>query len=103
MCERGQSAEDISAKVLERLRRLQEYRGYTSTRQPSGGAGQNKRGFLDVVLEGLAADGGLYVPTGKMPHLSLGGYPFLYFVPLLLTLSPEKQNLNGSTSKEVTV
>ncbi|CAH3164702.1 unnamed protein product [Porites lobata] len=70
-CARGDSAEEIADKVFQHLMDSAADAGYVSTRTeyPDG---EESPGFLDVVLEGLAPDGGLYVPKEKIPHLSLG-------------------------------
>lgn len=70
-CARADSAEEIAGKVFQQLMDSESDAGYVSTRTeyPDG---EESQGFLDVVLEGLAPDGGLYVPRKKIPHLSLG-------------------------------
>ena len=70
-CARGDSGEEIAGKVFQQLIDSAADAGYVSTRTeyPDG---EESPGFLDVVLEGLAPDGGLYVPRKKIPLLSLG-------------------------------
>ena len=71
-CARGDSAEEIAGKVFQQpMDSAGGDAGYVSTRTeyPDG---EEHPGFLDVVLEGLAPDGGLYVPRKKIPYLSLG-------------------------------
>lgn len=70
-CARGDSAEEITNKVLERLKESKHDDGFTSTRDGNSDREQSP-GFLDVVLEGLAPDGGLYIPNRKIPHLTQG-------------------------------
>lgn len=74
ICAKGDSIERIANRVLERLKELTHNEGFTSTRQKHLDTGGESRGFLDVVLEGLAADGGLYVPKRTIPHLDLGEF-----------------------------
>ena len=70
-CARDDSADEIANKVLERLRESDSDDGFTSTRGKYSGR-EESPGFLDDVLEGLASDGGLYVPKKNIPHFSLG-------------------------------
>ena len=63
VCAKGDSIEEITNKTLDRLKELRhDELGFTSTRQEYSDSGRESPGFLDVVLEGLAPDGGLYVP-----------------------------------------
>jgi shikimate kinase len=61
-----ETVEETSEKILAELKRVWDGYGYGSTR--SGYSGQ-RRSFLDVVREGLAQDGGLYVPSRRIPVL----------------------------------
>ena len=70
-CARGDSAQEIANKVLERLKESRRNEGFTSTREKHTHR-EERPGFLDVVLEGLAPDGGLYVPKKKIPHFTQG-------------------------------
>ena len=70
-CARGDSAEEITNKVIERLKESRNDEGFTSTREKQSHS-EESTGFLDVVLEGLAPDGGLYVPKRKIPHFTQG-------------------------------
>ena len=72
VCARGDSIEEIANKTVKRLQELTHHKGFTSTRQENSETDCASPGFLDVVLEGLAPDGGLYVPRKKIPHLSQG-------------------------------
>lgn len=72
VCARGDSIEEIANKTVKRLQELTLHKGFTSTRRDNSETEGASPGFLDVVLEGLAPDGGLYVPRKKIPHLSQG-------------------------------
>jgi len=71
ICARGDSTKEISDKVTAKLRETTHNEGFTSTREEHPDR-EERPGFLDVVLEGLAPDGGLYVPKRKIPHLMRG-------------------------------
>lgn len=68
LCGRGATAEEVAEKVLLALQRYQNHSSetYVSTR----GDGEESANFSDVVVEGLAKDGGLYVPQNGLPVLS---------------------------------
>lgn len=72
VCAKGDSVEEIANKTVERLKELRRNEGFTSTRQEHSDSSGESPGFSDVVLEGLAPDGGLYVPKRKTPHLTRG-------------------------------
>ncbi|KAL9960383.1 hypothetical protein ACROYT_G033834 [Oculina patagonica] len=72
VCTKGDSIEEIANKTQERLKELRRDKGFTSTRQEYSDSSKESPGFLDVVLEGLAPDGGLYVPKRKIPHSTQG-------------------------------
>ena len=72
LCARGDSIEEIANKTVKRLQELRHHQGFTSTRQEYSETNGVSPGFLHVVLEGLAPDGGLYVPGKKIPHLTQG-------------------------------
>jgi len=72
VCARGDSIEEIANKTVKRLQELKHLKGFTSTRRENSETNGANPGFLDVVLEGLAPDGGLYVPRKKIPHLTQG-------------------------------
>lgn len=71
ICANGDSIEEIASKVRKSLAELSIDQGFTSTRQEHSDTGDSP-GFLQVVLEGLAPDGGLYVPKKKIPHFTEG-------------------------------
>ena len=75
ICARGDSAKEISDKVMAKLKETAHNEGFTSTREEYPDR-EERPGFLDVVLEGLAPDGGLYVPKRKIPHLTRGKMSF---------------------------
>ena len=68
ICERNESAESIAEKVLKFLNRRETQSGYVSTR----GYDFEGQTFNDVLLQGLAPDGGLVVPRADPPSFSLG-------------------------------
>lgn len=72
VCARGDSIEEIANKTVKRLQELRHDKRFTSTRREYSELNDASPGFLDVVLEGLAPDGGLYVPKKKIPHLTQG-------------------------------
>ncbi|XP_078595023.1 threonine synthase-like 1 [Branchiostoma floridae x Branchiostoma japonicum] len=61
LCGNNESAKDIARKVQEVLTWHENSNKYISTRQSTKEEG-GSRTFSEVVLEGLAPDGGLYVP-----------------------------------------
>ncbi|CAH1266432.1 THNSL1 [Branchiostoma lanceolatum] len=67
LCGNNESAEDIARKVQEVLTWHQDSNKYISTRQSD--KKQESRTFSEVVLEGLAPDGGLYVPKKGLRRL----------------------------------
>ncbi|XP_068160411.1 threonine synthase-like 1 isoform X2 [Antennarius striatus] len=71
-CGREDTVEDVAEKVLKAVARYQTHASetYVSTRsvEPSN----QKTYFSDVVIEGLAPDGGLYVPEHGFPEISAG-------------------------------
>lgn len=69
LVEENESAESIANKVALAMRYYKEKPGYLSTRQKTV---ENQKLFSDVILEGLAPDGGLFVPGSCVPTLSLG-------------------------------
>ena len=71
-CEKGDSAEEVTRKILQSLQEKQDHAGFTSTRQEHSDTSGKDPGFLDVVLEGLAPDRGLYVPRKPIPHFTQG-------------------------------
>ncbi|XP_062848082.1 threonine synthase-like 1 [Trichomycterus rosablanca] len=67
-CGRGDSVAEVAEKVLKVLHRYSESETYCSTRSDHPG-GSDPKFFSDVVVEGLAQDGGLYVPKKGFPKL----------------------------------
>ncbi|XP_065150705.2 threonine synthase-like 1 [Paramisgurnus dabryanus] len=70
LCGTGDSVEDVAKKVLKTLDRYNdsESESFISTRSKNNVASDPKF-FSDVVVEGLAPDGGLYVPKNGFPKL----------------------------------
>ncbi|XP_007887904.2 threonine synthase-like 1 [Callorhinchus milii] len=87
LCESGESAEAIAVKVLEAVKRYQDITPETfiSTRSTTEDSEARKDPvfFSDVVVEGLASDGGLYVPATKLPKLTPGEWQRLVDVPYI--------------------
>ncbi|XP_071397954.1 threonine synthase-like 1 [Centroberyx affinis] len=71
LCGTGDTVEEVAEKVLKAVERYQNPAGetYVSTRSGSKESSKHKTYFSDVVLEGLAPDGGLYVPKTGFPKL----------------------------------
>ncbi|KAM4533623.1 threonine synthase-like 1 [Odontesthes bonariensis] len=67
LCGTGDTVEEVAEKVLRTVERYQKHdeETYESTR--CDGAADEKTYFSDVVVEGLAADGGLYIPKNGFP------------------------------------
>nr|XP_045007227.1 threonine synthase-like 1 [Jaculus jaculus]XP_045007228.1 threonine synthase-like 1 [Jaculus jaculus]XP_045007230.1 threonine synthase-like 1 [Jaculus jaculus]XP_045007231.1 threonine synthase-like 1 [Jaculus jaculus]XP_045007232.1 threonine synthase-like 1 [Jaculus jaculus]XP_045007233.1 threonine synthase-like 1 [Jaculus jaculus] len=74
-CESGASPEEVADKVLGAVRRFQDTGAETfvSTRQRQAPA----KFFSEAVVEGLAPDGGLFVPEKELPKLSAGEWSSL--------------------------
>lgn len=68
ICERNESPESISDKILTYLNNCDVHQGYESTR----GYQFRNKGFNEVLLQGLAPDGGLVVPRADPPFFTLG-------------------------------
>ncbi|XP_067939683.1 threonine synthase-like 1 [Watersipora subatra] len=76
ICEPQDSVASISHKALEALKKYKENQGHTSTR--TAGFSQS---FLDVTLQGLAPDRGLYVSNDPVPAMNEGQWGRLVGVP----------------------
>lgn len=77
LCQRGDTVEVLAEKVIDAVKKYQNLDSdtFVSTRSQSfeGEMSQDKAKFFsDVVIEGLAADGGLYVPKNGLPKLTAG-------------------------------
>ncbi|KAK7881560.1 hypothetical protein WMY93_029969 [Mugilogobius chulae] len=66
LCGRGETVMEVADKVLKALERYNNAETFTSTR--TNDASKNVY-FSDVVVSGLAKDGGLYVPRKGLPKL----------------------------------
>nr|XP_060638405.1 threonine synthase-like 1 [Anolis sagrei ordinatus] len=90
LCEDGITAEAVADKVLHAVKRYQdsESEGFISTRSLQGSTKSKQNNstkyFSDAVIEGLAPDGGLFVPEMGLPVFTPG----------------EWQNLLGATYAE---
>ncbi|XP_068438112.1 threonine synthase-like 1 isoform X2 [Clinocottus analis] len=71
LCGRGAAAEEVAEKVLEAVERYgdRDADTFVSTRSAGAASSGPKTRFGDVVIEGLAADGGLYVPKRGFPKM----------------------------------
>ncbi|NWI16029.1 THNS1 protein, partial [Crypturellus soui] len=82
LCAGESTAEAIAEKVIDAVKRYQnsESETFISTRASKSGNGKEKdsaKYFSDVVTEGLAPDGGLFVPENGLPKLSSGEWQSL--------------------------
>ncbi|KAF0028456.1 threonine synthase-like 1 [Scophthalmus maximus] len=71
LCGTGDAVEEVAEKVVKAVERYDDYAAetYVSTRCEDVGASDRKAHFSDVVVEGLATDGGLYVPKNGLPQI----------------------------------
>ncbi|XP_040921885.1 threonine synthase-like 1 isoform X2 [Toxotes jaculatrix] len=71
LCGTGDTVEEVAEKVLKAVERYQKHAAetYVSTRCDSTGTSKQNTYFSDVVVEGLATDGGLYVPKNGFPKI----------------------------------
>ncbi|XP_055449669.1 threonine synthase-like 1 [Psammomys obesus] len=81
-CETGASAEQVANKVLDAVKRYQDVDSETfiSTRHVCPKGHDKKlppKYFSEAVIEGLASDGGLFVPEKEFPKLSCGEWKSL--------------------------
>ncbi|XP_012670695.2 threonine synthase-like 1 [Clupea harengus] len=82
LCGIGDTIAEVAEKVHRALHRYQDSDSetFTSTRSIVSGEGRSEvepKFFSDVVVEGLAPDGGLYVPKGHFPKLEPGQWQCL--------------------------
>ncbi|XP_064361973.1 threonine synthase-like 1 [Dromaius novaehollandiae] len=82
LCGGESTAEAIAEKVLDAVKRYQnsEPETFISTRSSRSGNCKQKdsaKYFSDVVTEGLAPDGGLFVPESGLPKLTAGEWQSL--------------------------
>lgn len=68
ICEANETQESIAGKIVEAVARLKNHSPYVSTRSSGKSSGKD---FLSAVLQGLAEDGGLFVPSGPLPQMTL--------------------------------
>lgn len=70
-CGKGDTVEEVAEKVVRVLERYvdSELETYISTRSQTPASNRDPKFFSDVVVEGLAPDGGLYVPNKAFPKL----------------------------------
>nr|XP_008998308.3 threonine synthase-like 1 [Callithrix jacchus]XP_008998309.3 threonine synthase-like 1 [Callithrix jacchus]XP_008998310.3 threonine synthase-like 1 [Callithrix jacchus]XP_008998311.3 threonine synthase-like 1 [Callithrix jacchus]XP_017829600.3 threonine synthase-like 1 [Callithrix jacchus]XP_035162859.2 threonine synthase-like 1 [Callithrix jacchus]XP_035162860.2 threonine synthase-like 1 [Callithrix jacchus]XP_035162861.2 threonine synthase-like 1 [Callithrix jacchus]XP_035162862.2 thre len=82
VCESGASPEEVADKVLKAIKRYQDVDSETfiSTRHVWSKDCEQKvsaKFFSEAVIEGLASDGGLFVPAKEFPKLSCGEWKSL--------------------------
>ena len=75
VCEKEESPESITKKIIKELQVIEKCQNYISTRRKVNGDDNVKeeernKDFNDVVLEGLATDGGLYIRDGEIPRFT---------------------------------
>lgn len=72
LCGRGDTAEEVAEKVVKAVERYQNHAAetYVSTRCDSERSSSQTAHFSHVVIEGLATDGGLYVPKNGFPKMT---------------------------------
>ncbi|KAJ1100260.1 hypothetical protein NDU88_005347 [Pleurodeles waltl] len=77
LCESGDTTEALAEKVLHGIKRYENSASetFTSTRsnclkEPK--TANSARTFSEVIVDGLASDGGLFVPDGGVPKLTKG-------------------------------
>ncbi|KAF5904319.1 threonine synthase-like 1, partial [Clarias magur] len=70
-CGKGDTIEEVAEKIIRVLDKYQdsESETYISTRSQKPASKSDVKFFSDVVVEGLAPDGGLYVPNKGFPKL----------------------------------
>ncbi len=71
LCEKSEPPKSVAEKIVKKWKSLESNKYYISTRSLTSSKEENKS-FLDVVIQGLASDGGLFVPKGELPHFTLG-------------------------------
>lgn len=71
LCGTGDTVEEVAEKVLKAVERYDRHatETFVSTRCESTGSSNQNTSFSDVVVEGLAMDGGLYVPKKGFPKI----------------------------------
>ncbi|XP_031706425.1 threonine synthase-like 1 [Anarrhichthys ocellatus] len=74
LCGRGVTVEEVAEKVLKAVERYRNRAAETfvSTRSDGAASSNQETHFSDVVIEGLATDGGLYVPRSGFPNMDAG-------------------------------
>ena len=73
VCENGEAPQSVAEKTVKKWKELETRKFYISTRSVSP-RGSEVKTFLDVVIQGLACDGGLYVPQAEIPYFTLGKF-----------------------------
>ncbi|XP_072910782.1 threonine synthase-like 1 [Hemitrygon akajei] len=83
LCHFGDTSEAVAEKVLDALKRHQGASAFISTRSVAKTPELMKdpSTFTDVLIEGLALDGGLYVPADSLPEITVGEWQRLVEAP----------------------
>ncbi|XP_067869956.1 threonine synthase-like 1 isoform X2 [Heterodontus francisci] len=85
LCQAGDTAEAVAEKILDAVKRYQNSNSgvFISTRSIAKDSEFMRAPsfFTDVVIEGLALDGGLYVPADRLPKLTAGEWQRLAEAP----------------------
>ena len=71
ICEKNEPPKSVAEKIVKKWNSLESDKYFVSTRSLEPSREENKS-FFDVVIQGLASDGGLYVPKGGIPFFTLG-------------------------------
>ena len=70
LCEKSEPPKSVAEKIVKKWKSLESNKYYISTRSLT--SSKENKSFLDVVIQGLASDGGLFVPKGELPRFTLG-------------------------------
>ena len=83
ICEKNEPPKSVAEKVVRKWNSLESNKCFISTRS-SVPSREKNMSFFDVVIQGLACDGGLYVPKGGIPFFTLGIYISEWFLDILI-------------------
>ena len=91
ICEHYEAPTSVAEKIVKRWNTFDCNKYYISTRKlPS--LEDEVTSFLEVVIQGLASNGGLFVPKGDLPRFTLG--KIYCSVAWFVSELPEKDILN---------
>ena len=71
ICENGEAPESIAEKIVKRWNSLDSNKYHVSTRRLTS-SHEKMKSFSEVVIQGLANDGGLFVPKEDVPCFTSG-------------------------------